>query len=92
MLASNSCTINVVFTPTALNGQGANLVIADNASPATQTVAVYGTGVQPSAPTFNPTPAVGLAFGSEPVSSTTASQTITVTNNDPTYPSRWALR
>jgi hypothetical protein len=86
VLASNSCTINVVFTPTALNGQGANLVIADNASPATQTVAVYGTGVQPSAPTFNPTPAVGLAFGSEPVSSTTASQTITVTNNDPTYP------
>ena len=86
VLANNSCSINVVFTPSALNGQGASMVIADNATPATQTVAVYGTGVQPAAPSFNPTPAVGLAFASEPVSSTTAAQTITVTNNDPTYP------
>jgi hypothetical protein len=86
VLPSNSCSINVVFTPSALNGQGASMVIADNATPATQTVAVYGTGVQPAAPSFNPTPAVGLAFPSEPVSSTTAAQTITVTNNDPAYP------
>ncbi len=85
VLAGSNCTINVVFTPSALNGQGATLVITDNATPSSQTVALNGYGVQPTAPSFNPTTAVGLAFGGEPVNSTTAAQTITVTNNDANY-------
>jgi len=81
-----SCVVSVVFTPTALNPQAANLVITDNATPATQTVALLGSGVQVGAPTFSPTASVGLSYPNQPLSVASAVQTITVTNTDQTFP------
>lgn len=84
--ASSSCTINVVFDPTALNPQSANIVIADNAAPGTQTIALLGTGVQVGTPTFTPAASVGLSYPNQPLTVASAAQTITVTNSDTKYP------
>lgn len=48
--SGGSCIVNVIFTPKAVGARSANLVFTDDATPATQTVTLNGTGAQ--APTF----------------------------------------
>jgi VCBS repeat-containing protein len=73
-----SCTIGVTFHPTSSGLKNANLVIVTNAvngnPPGTFTVPLSGTGVAMS---VNPT---SLAFGSQPVGTTSAAQTLTLSN------------
>ncbi len=75
--AGASCTISVVFTPSVAAVETANLVITDADSTSPQTVSLTGTGTS-SALTVAP---LSLAFGSQPVGTATAAQTVTLTNN-----------
>lgn len=82
--AGGTCTINVTFTPTASGTRTANLSITDNAPGSPQSVSLSGTAVPPPAPvvTLSPT---GLTFSSQTVNTTSATQSVTLTNtgNDP---------
>jgi hypothetical protein len=76
LAVSKSCTVSVTFSPGALGARYARLVIADRATNSPQQVALSGTGivqvsVMPATTTFAAT-AVGM---------TSASQVITVKNN-----------
>lgn len=44
LAAGAKCTISVTFTPSATGARSASLIVADNASPGTQTVPLSGTG------------------------------------------------
>ena len=72
-----SCTVTVFFAPKALGAAASTLTIATNdaINPAL-TVALTGNGVGPMALVSPPT----LAFGSQLVGTTTAAQTVTLTN------------
>jgi len=73
-----ACTIGVTFTPTAAGTRTGTLTLTDNATNSPQTVTLSGVGAgQPAS--ISPT---SLTFGNEPVGSTSASQTITLTNPD----------
>jgi hypothetical protein len=80
LAAEASCTINVTFTPTAEGSRSASLSIADNASGSPQSVALSGSGTSSSAPavSLNPT---SLSFGNHQVNTTSAAQTVTLTNS-----------
>jgi hypothetical protein len=82
-----TCTVTLVFTPTAQPAAGATtmmesatLSFTDNASPATQTVPLSGTGTLPVV-TFTPTVAAGVNFGAVAPGTTTGvfTETIMVT-------------
>lgn len=74
LVAGGTCTVTVVFTPTATGAVAATLSVADNASDSPQTVALSGTGsntyVSPTSLTFS-----GVAAGS-----TGVAQVVTLTN------------
>ena len=77
--ASDSCTVNVTFSPTATGALTGTLTITDNSNGATgnaQTVTLTGTGMAPLVTLSAP----GLNFGSQPISTTSAAQAETVTN------------
>lgn len=61
LAAGSSCPISVVFTPGSVGGFSATISIADNASGATQTVGLTGTGAAPLAPIATISP-VALTF------------------------------
>jgi len=72
---SQSCTINVTFSPTATGASSANLIVTDNAGTGSQQVAVSGTGA--AVPGFTvsaaaPSPASVAAGGA-------ATSTVTIT-------------
>lgn len=74
----SSCTINVVFSPTAAGAYSASLSITDNASGSPQTITLTGAGVAPA-------PAVGfssgsLTFAALVVGETSTPQSVTLTN------------
>jgi hypothetical protein len=72
------CTINVVFTPTVAGARSASLAVTDNAPGSPQSVALGGTGTSGSpAASFSPT---SLTFPSQNLLSSSAPQTITLTN------------
>lgn len=73
-----SCTINVTFTPKGINNRTASLVITDSAAGGSQTVAISGVA---TAVLLSPTT---LTFGSQAVGTTSASQTITLTDESGT--------
>jgi hypothetical protein len=77
--AGASCTINVTFTPTATGSYSGPLVITDNAPNSPQSAALSGTGVVD----VSLTPS-SLAFGNQPVNTSSATQNVTVTNNEST--------
>ncbi|MGA3327934.1 MAG: choice-of-anchor D domain-containing protein [Terriglobia bacterium] len=80
LAAGITCTINVTFSPTATGTLTGTLTITDNSNGvtgSTQTVSLTGTGIGPSV-SLSP-PSVG--FGSQPVGTTSAASTVTVTNN-----------
>ena len=72
---NGSCTISVTFAPTGSGSFTANLNVADNATGSPQTVALSGTAAPVA--TFSPT---SLTFTQTVLSTTTAAQTITLTN------------
>src|SRR5579864_7593725 len=74
--AGGACTISVTFTPTATGSQPGTITVTDNATGSPQTVALTGTGVAPST-SFLPT---SLTFGNQNVNTTSAAQTVTLTN------------
>jgi hypothetical protein len=75
--AGQGTTFNVVFAPSATGAASGTLTINSNASNATLSVPLSGTGVTPAALAANPT---SLAFGSVQVgSSSSLSETLTNT-------------
>jgi hypothetical protein len=79
MPVNTSCTISVVFKPTAAGTRTASVSVADNVAGSPQTVPVSGTGVAvPTAPKATLS-ATSLAFGSLAAGST-ATKTVTLQN------------
>jgi hypothetical protein len=74
--AGKSCTISVTFQPQYTGSRKASVTITDNASPATQTVTLTGSGV---APVITVTSA-SLSFPNTTKQTTSAPLTTTVTN------------
>ena len=72
-----SCTVNVTFTPTASGTRTASLAFTDNAAGSPQTVSLSGTGMAPGVSLS----ASSVAFGNQLVSTTSAAQTVTLTNS-----------
>jgi uncharacterized repeat protein (TIGR03803 family) len=75
-----TCTIHGHFTPASLGALTAAVTIADNAAGSPQSIALSGSGLL-AAPTLS---ATSLSFGSLPVGTTSASQSVTLTNNGST--------
>jgi len=76
--ATNTCTLSVTFKPSVAGSETATLRLTDSDSTSPQDIALSGIGA-------NPTPAVGLAptsltFGSQLLNTTSAAQTVTLTN------------
>jgi N,N-dimethylformamidase beta subunit-like protein/centrosomal CEP192-like protein/ASPM-SPD-2-Hydin domain-containing protein/HYDIN/CFA65/VesB family protein len=79
LAAGANCTISVTFTPSATGARSASVSISDNASGSPQSVPLAGTGVTPApGVTLNPT---SVSFGNQNVGTTSATQTITLTNS-----------
>jgi len=70
-----SCTVTVSFTPTASGSLPGTISITDSATTSPQTVSLTGTGLI----TMTVSPST-LAFGNQPMGTTSASQPITVKN------------
>jgi centrosomal CEP192-like protein len=71
-----TCTITATFTPSITGSISGVITISDTASNSPQIVGLTGTGVAPV--TFS---AASLAFGSEPVNSTSTAKNVTMKNN-----------
>ncbi|HET8910464.1 MAG TPA: choice-of-anchor D domain-containing protein [Ktedonobacteraceae bacterium] len=78
LAANASCTATVNFKPTAANWRSANLTLTDNASVGTQEVVLSGMGITSGAVVNLST--TSLNFGNQTVKTTSAPQTITLTN------------
>jgi hypothetical protein len=80
ILAGGNCSIYVTFTPPAVGNLYGTLTVADNnaASASTQVIPLEGTGLGAPAVSLS---ASSLNFGSQIVNSTSAVQTVTVTNS-----------
>ncbi len=74
---NGTCTISVTFTPTATGTRTGTITIMDNAASSPHTVRLTGTGVSAAILSLS-TPS--LTFGSQLVGTTSAPQTITLTN------------
>ncbi len=83
LAAGADCAVTVVFKPTAVGPASATLnVPSDDPDTNPLTVPLKGTGVAaPAGDIATDAPAAGLDFGSQQVSTTSAAQTVTVTNN-----------
>ena len=75
---SSSCTFAVQFAPTAAGAKTATVSIAHNAAGLSSSVTVNGAGIA-SAPIAAVSPAT-LSFGNQVINTTSAAQTITVSN------------
>lgn len=77
---STSCSISIVFTPTAAGARSATLSVTDNlgtSSAATQTAQLSGTGNAPATDTLTP---LALSFAQQQIGTTSAAQQITLSN------------
>ena len=79
LAAGMNCTISVTFQPTATGVNSGALTISDNAPGSPQTVTLIGDAVKGPAPVAYLSPTT-LTFGPQPVSTTSLTQSITVTN------------
>jgi Abnormal spindle-like microcephaly-assoc'd, ASPM-SPD-2-Hydin len=79
LAAGATCDTSVTYTPGAATASNATLTFSDDSggSASTQTVALTGTGAQPTATLSAGT----LAFGDVAVNTASSPQTVTVTNN-----------
>ncbi|HZC06970.1 MAG TPA: N,N-dimethylformamidase beta subunit family domain-containing protein, partial [Ktedonobacterales bacterium] len=80
LAAGANCAITVNFSPTSSGTRTASIAIADNAAGSPQSVALSGSGVSATDPavTLNPT---SVNFGGQNIGSTSAPQTVTLTNS-----------
>jgi len=76
LAAGHTCTINVTFTPTTTGPFSGTLTVTDNATNSPQTTSLSGTGILP----VTLTPA-SLSFGNQAIDTTSASQQLTLKNN-----------
>jgi archaellum component FlaF (FlaF/FlaG flagellin family) len=72
-----SCTIAVTFTPTASGPRAGAVTVTDNAPGSPQALPLSGTGVLAPVVSLSPT---NLTFSSQPVGTTSAAQTVKLTN------------
>ena len=72
-----TCAVSVTFTPSAAGARSATLTFTDDAGGSPQTVALSGTGTAAGI-SFNTT---SLNYGNQGTGSTSAAQSVTVTNN-----------
>jgi hypothetical protein len=77
LAAGKSCSVKVTFSPSVSGSLPGSLAVSDSSPDSPQTVALSGTGELPL--TFSPTT---LAFGTVAVGTTSASKTVTITNNE----------
>jgi hypothetical protein len=78
--AGANCTVGVVFTPSVAGAETATLSFTDSDASSPQTVSLSGNSVA-AVRTVSITPAsLALSFGSQNVNTTSAAQTVTVTN------------
>ena len=75
--ASSSCTISITFSPTTTGSASGTLTVTDNASSATQTISLSGTGEVSANAALS---ATSLTFPSTNVGSSSIAQTVTLTN------------
>ena len=76
--ASGTCTFDVIFTPPQSGTRSGNVVVTDNATPATQTIPVSGTGIIVT-PTVSPKT---LSYGKVQVNTISAPKTVTLSNSN----------
>jgi sugar lactone lactonase YvrE len=79
LAAGASCGIHGHFTPPAIGTFTAGITITDNAGGSPQSIALSGTGAN-APPSLS---ASSIGFGSVKVGTTSASQSVTLTNNGP---------
>jgi len=79
--AGGSCTITVTFTPSAAGTLNGQLAITDNAPNSPQLVSLAGTGTTVPVVGFS---SPSVTFGSQVGGSTSADQSVTITNNGST--------
>jgi hypothetical protein len=73
----STCALSVTYVPKSVGAESGVLTVVDALR--TQTVSLSGTGLAP--PGVSLTPTSGLTFAATPVGQTTATQTVTLTNN-----------
>src|SRR5207245_842106 len=78
LAAGANCVLNLTFTPTAASARTATLTITDDAAGSPQSVSLTGTGVTPPTATLS---ATSSAFGEQRVGTSSAAQTVTLTNS-----------
>ncbi len=82
LAAGSSCALSIVYTPTSLGDKTATLTVNSDSIKAAPTVSLTGTGiVQPPVLTISP---AALDFGNQIVNTSSAAQSVTVTNNSKT--------
>jgi hypothetical protein len=79
LAASATCTISVTFTPASATSFTAAISVADDASGSPQTATLSGTGTAPLVPMAALSP-TSLSFGNQNSGSTSAAQTVTLSN------------
>lgn len=72
---SSGCTVSIAFTPTASGARTGTFTITDDAG--TQTASLIGTGTSPATDALSPP---SLTFAAQPLTTSSASQQITLTN------------
>jgi len=77
--AGTTCTLSVTFKPTASGTRSAAITLTDNASGGSQSVSLSGTGASAATATLSLS-STSLAFGNQPIATTSSTQTITLTN------------
>jgi hypothetical protein len=77
--ASGTCTINLTFTPAAVGLRAAAVTVTDNGAGSPQSVTINGYGETPSVKLSS----ASLTFGAQTVSTTSAVESITLTNSGP---------
>jgi exo-beta-1,3-glucanase (GH17 family) len=75
-----NCTITVQFTPTTSGPRSGAIAIVDNASNSPQTIRLFGVGTPVPGPGVSLS-AIDLNFGVQAVNTTSAPQTVTLTNS-----------
>lgn len=76
---AQSCTVNAVFRPTAIGARNATVTIGHNASPATSSVSLTGTGMSAPTPAAALT-ATTLAFNNQVLGTTSTAKTVAISN------------
>jgi phosphatidylserine/phosphatidylglycerophosphate/cardiolipin synthase-like enzyme len=80
LATSANCTLTLAFKPQSAASLPATITVNDNATGSPQAVALTGTGTIAAVPQATLAPATGLTFASTTAGSTSAAQTLTLTN------------